>query len=90
MDHAATYWYNPHLHKKTNEHVLKGMAGLIIVRDSAEATINLPRTYGVDDFPLVIQTKAFDTVNRENLVEVLKTTPKSSSNEFAFRISAMW
>ncbi len=60
MDKAATYWYHPHLHKKTNEHVSKGIAGLIIVRDSEEAALNLPRNYGVDDFPLVIQTKDFD------------------------------
>jgi FtsP/CotA-like multicopper oxidase with cupredoxin domain len=59
-DHAATYWYHPHLHMMTNLHVTRGAAGLIIVRDSAEALLNLPRTYGVDDFPLVIQSKCFD------------------------------
>lgn len=60
MDKAATYWYHPHLHTKTNEHVSKGIAGLIIVKDAEEAALTLPRTYGVDDFPLVIQTKDFD------------------------------
>ncbi len=60
MDKAGTYWYHPHLHTHTNEHVSKGIAGLIIVRDNEEAALNLPRTYGVDDFPLVIQTKDFD------------------------------
>ena len=60
MDKAATYWYHPHLHTHTNEQVSKGIAGLIIVRDSEEAALELPRTYGVDDFPLVIQTKDFD------------------------------
>ena len=60
LDKAATYWYHPHLHEKTNEHVSKGIAGMIIVRDDEEAALNLPRTYGVDDFPLVIQTKDFD------------------------------
>ncbi len=60
MDKAATYWYHPHLHEKTNEHVSKGIAGLIIVKDEEEAALNLPRTYGVDDFPLVLQTKDFD------------------------------
>lgn len=33
MDKAGTYWYHPHLHRKTNEHVSKGIAGFIIVRD---------------------------------------------------------
>lgn len=60
MDKAATYWYHPHLHTKTNEHVSKGIAGLIIVKDTEESALTLPRTYGVDDFPLVIQTKDFD------------------------------
>jgi bilirubin oxidase len=64
MDRAATYWYHPHLHEKTNEHVTKGLAGFIIVRDEDEAELELPRTYGVDDFPLVIQTKDFDANNQ--------------------------
>jgi bilirubin oxidase len=64
MDRAATYWYHPHLHHKTDEHVTKGIAGLIIVKDSDEAALALPRTYGVDDFPLVIQTKDFDANNQ--------------------------
>lgn len=67
MDKAATYWYHPHLHRKTNLHVSKGIAGFIIVRDSEEASLELPRTYGVDDFPLVIQTKTFDE-NKEIVV----------------------
>ncbi len=64
MDKAGTYWYHPHLHEKTNEHVSKGIAGFIIVRDSEEAGLELPRSYGVDDFPLVIQTKDFDADNQ--------------------------
>lgn len=64
MDHASTHWYHPHLHEKTHDHVQKGIAGFIIVRDEQEKAINLPRTYGVDDFPLVIQTKSFDTANQ--------------------------
>lgn len=64
MDKAGTYWYHPHLHEKTNKHVSKGIAGFIIVRDDEEANLNIPRTYGVDDFPLVIQTKDFDANNQ--------------------------
>ncbi len=60
LDHAATYWYHPHLHMKTAEHVTKGIAGFIIVKDDDEAALNLPRSYGTDDFPLVIQSRAFD------------------------------
>lgn len=60
LDHAATYWYHPHLHEHTEEQVTMGGTGFIIVRDETEAELELPRTYGVDDFPIVIQSKAFD------------------------------
>lgn len=60
LDRAGTYWYHPHLHEHTNEHVSKGIAGFIIVKDNEEALLNLPRDYGIDDFPLAIQTKDFD------------------------------
>lgn len=60
LDKAGTYWYHPHLHMQTDKHVSKGIAGLILVRDSEEATLNLPMDYGVDEFPLVLQTKGFD------------------------------
>ncbi|KAA3638942.1 MAG: T9SS C-terminal target domain-containing protein [Bacteroidetes bacterium] len=60
LDNAATYWYHPHLHEKTNDHVLQGIAGFIIVQDEEEGALDLPRTYGTNDFPIVIQTKTFD------------------------------
>lgn len=64
LDWASTYWYHPHLHHFTNEHVSKGISGFIIVRDEYESSLNLPRRYGIDDFPLVIQTKSFDNNNQ--------------------------
>lgn len=64
MDNAATYWYHPHLHGKTLKQVVKGAAGFIIVRDNEEAVLNLPRTYGVDDVPLVFQWKTFDAARQ--------------------------
>ncbi len=64
MDKAATYWYHPHPHGKTLAQVVKGAAGLIIVRDAEEAALNLPRTYGVDDIPLVFQWKTFDAAKQ--------------------------
>ncbi len=64
MDKAATYWYHPHLHHKTLAQVVKGAAGFIIVRDAEEAALNLPRTYGLDDIPLVFQWKTFDAAKQ--------------------------
>jgi FtsP/CotA-like multicopper oxidase with cupredoxin domain len=52
------------LHEKTHDHVQMGIAGFMLVRDNEEAAINLPRTYGLDDIPLVVQTKAFDANNQ--------------------------
>ena len=64
LNNAGTYWYHPHGDGKTDLHVSKGLAGMIIVKDSAENALVLPRTYGVDDFPLIIQTKSFDVLNQ--------------------------
>jgi bilirubin oxidase len=57
---AAMHWYHSHLHMGTAEQVTKGAAGIIIVRDQEEAALNLPRTYGIDDIPLAVQTRGFD------------------------------
>jgi blue copper oxidase len=73
MDWASTYWYHPHLHHKTNQHVQKGLAGIIIIRDAEEQSLNLPRKYGVDDIPLILQTKGFD-VNKQIVVETALDT----------------
>jgi len=59
LDNATTFWYHPHLHELTTEHVTYGVAGVIIVRDEVEAALDLPRTYGVDDIPLIVQDRTF-------------------------------
>ncbi len=74
MDKAGTYWYHPHLHHMTNMHVQKGVAGMIIVRDNEEGNLDLPRTYGIDDIPLIIQTKGFDSNNQIVVETALDTT----------------
>ncbi|TDQ03597.1 MULTISPECIES: multicopper oxidase family protein [unclassified Leifsonia] len=56
---AATLWYHPHLHGRTEQHVQLGMAGMFLVRDPQEAALALPRTYGVDDLPVIVQDKRF-------------------------------
>lgn len=60
LDKAGTYWYHPHLHMHTDLHVSKGIAGMILVRDAEEASLGLPMNYGIDEFPIVMQTKGFD------------------------------
>jgi len=63
-NNASTFWYHPHGEGQTEQQVSKGLAGLFIVKDSAENTLTLPRTYGVDDIPLIVQTKAFDILQQ--------------------------
>ncbi len=61
---ASTLWYHPHGEGKTELQVTRGLAGLVIVRDAQEATYDLPRRYGVDDFPVILQTKAIDVLGQ--------------------------
>lgn len=63
-NNAGTFWYHPHGAGQTDPQVSKGIAGLLIVKDNVEAALNLPRTYGVDDFPIIVQSKAFDELQQ--------------------------
>lgn len=75
LNNAGTFWYHPHGEGKTDLHVSKGLAGMIIIRDSAENALVLPRTYGVDDFPLIVQTKSFDILNQIAISSAYDTVP---------------
>ncbi|EKM3681941.1 multicopper oxidase domain-containing protein [Vibrio alginolyticus] len=56
---AATLWYHSHLHGYTAKQVYAGLAGLLIVADENEQSLNLPSEYGVDDIPLILQDREF-------------------------------
>ncbi|MFI6869853.1 multicopper oxidase family protein [Nocardia sp. NPDC050406] len=56
---AATLWYHPHPHGETESHVRRGLAGMFILDDADSATVGLPRTYGVDDLPIIVQDARF-------------------------------
>ena len=69
LNRAGTYWYHPHLHpvvdkqrnpNGTSGQVFQGLAGMIIVRDEESKRLNLPKQYGVDDIPLIIQDRSFN------------------------------
>jgi len=62
-NNAATYWYHPHLHGLTQKQLTLGAGGFIIVQDSAESALKLPRTYGVDDIPLILTSRRFTTIS---------------------------
>jgi blue copper oxidase len=57
---AATLWFHPHPHHDTARQIYMGLTGMIIVDDGADARFSLPRTYGVDDLPIILQDRSFD------------------------------
>ncbi|WP_104135710.1 multicopper oxidase family protein [Cryobacterium sp. Y62] len=57
---ASTLWYHPHPEGDTEHQVEMGLAGVFIVQDNEEAALTLPRSYGVDDIPVVVQDRRFD------------------------------
>jgi FtsP/CotA-like multicopper oxidase with cupredoxin domain len=61
---ACLNWYHPHQMGKTAEHVYQGLAGLIIVEDDESEVLALPKNYGEDDIPLVIQDRVFDAAGQ--------------------------
>jgi len=73
LNEAGTFWYHPHGENKTDIQVSKGIAGFILVKDPIEAALALPRTYGIDDIPLVVQTKSFDILHQIQIASVFDT-----------------
>lgn len=58
---AGTYWFHPHPHEKTAGQVYKGLAGLFIVDDQISEKLDIPKEYGVDDIPIILQDKRFNS-----------------------------
>lgn len=56
---AATCWFHPHTHGKTGYQVAQGLGGLVLVEDAAGDALPLPKQWGVDDIPLILQDKRF-------------------------------
>lgn len=56
---AATLWYHPHVMGTTGEQVYKGLAGLFYIEDEVSDRLDIPKDYGVNDIPLIVQDKRF-------------------------------
>ncbi|MDG3008701.1 multicopper oxidase domain-containing protein [Rhodococcus sp. D2-41] len=56
---AASLWYHPHPHGATEKHVYRGLAGMFLIDDEDSDAPDLPKDYGVDDIPLIVQDKRF-------------------------------
>ncbi|MFF3321395.1 multicopper oxidase family protein [Streptomyces sp. NPDC002889] len=57
---AASLWYHPHPHGRTETHVQRGLAGMFLLDDDTSARLALPKRYGVDDLPVIVQDVRFD------------------------------
>ncbi|MDD2458989.1 MAG: multicopper oxidase domain-containing protein [Eubacteriales bacterium] len=58
---AATLWFHPHAIATTATQVYAGLAGLIYIDDPVSHNLGLPQDYGVNDFPLIVQDRNFDS-----------------------------
>ncbi|HFZ8995073.1 TPA: multicopper oxidase CueO [Citrobacter freundii] len=56
---AATCWFHPHQHGKTGRQVAMGLAGLVLIEDDEIGKMLLPKQWGIDDVPVIIQDKRF-------------------------------
>ncbi len=56
---AATLWYHPHAMGLTGEHAYMGLAGLFVIEDEKSDSLSIPKEYGVDDIPIVLQDRRF-------------------------------
>jgi FtsP/CotA-like multicopper oxidase with cupredoxin domain len=56
---AATLWYHPHPHGETEFQVTRGLAGLFYLDDGTNP--DLPHRYGIDDIPIIVQDRSFDS-----------------------------
>ena len=54
---AATCWFHPHQHGRTGYQVAQGLAGLVLLNDAESDALLLPKQWGVDDIPVVLQDK---------------------------------
>ncbi|MGE9553522.1 multicopper oxidase CueO [Erwinia amylovora] len=58
---GATCWFHPHQHGRTGYQVAQGLAGLVILKDDATEKLLLPKIWGVDDIPVILQDKRLST-----------------------------
>lgn len=58
---AATLWYHPHFAGSAADQVYYGLAGLMYIEDDISDQLNLPKEYGINDIPLIVQDRSFNS-----------------------------
>ncbi|KAF0412275.1 multicopper oxidase domain-containing protein [Pediococcus acidilactici] len=56
---AANIWLHPHPCPETARQVWNGLAAPVIITDGHEQSLKLPRRWGVNDFPVVLQDRSY-------------------------------
>ncbi|MGV3240708.1 copper oxidase, partial [Streptococcus hyovaginalis] len=51
----------PHPEQQTGRQVYNGLAGLFFIEDEVSDRLDIPKDYGVNDVPLIIQDKRFNS-----------------------------
>ena len=54
---ASTCWFHPHQHGRTGYQVSQGLAGLMLINDPESGKLLLPKQWGIDDIPVILQDK---------------------------------
>jgi bilirubin oxidase len=95
LDKSATMWYHPHAMDLTYRHVQMGLSGMILVEDPLDGQDDpilsdihdiLPHDYGINDIPLIFQTKRFV---RDNAGEIAIDTGGWYSNDYYYMVNGI-
>ncbi len=87
---ASTAWYHPHTMHKTASQVIEGLAGFIIIEDKESLALNLPSEYGVNDIPIVFQSKGFNKKGQISLNENRFLTLVNGVNSPTLEVKNEW
>lgn len=90
LDKPSTMWYHPNAIGLTNRHVQMGLSGMLYVEDPTDdGTLSfihqiLPTEYGVDDIPLIVQTKKF---MRNDADEIVIQAEEGYKKDYAYLVN---
>lgn len=57
---SSTCWVHPHMHGQTGKQVTMGLAGLVLIQDEQSKKLPIPKNWGKDDIPVILQDRQFD------------------------------
>ena len=77
INRAGLNWFHPHPDGLTGQQAYAGLAGLFIVTDAEEATLNLPT--GAYEIPIVLQDRTLDADNQLLYLGSKIGTPRNSN-----------